>query len=70
MIICQCIDNYNFCQHASAYNTALQIICIVLQTDNDANTSSFIFAQVDAFPDAQSAVWKHGMYDIVTLILC
>ena len=37
----------------------MQIICISLQTDNHASTSSLIFYRPDALPDAQPTVSKH-----------
>jgi len=36
-----------------------QIICILFQTDNHANTSSLNFYRPDALPDAQPTVSKH-----------
>jgi len=37
----------------------MQIICISLQTDNHAGTSSLNFYRRDALPDAQPTVLKH-----------
>jgi len=37
----------------------MRIICTLLQTDNHASTSSFIFYTPDALPDAQPIVSKH-----------
>jgi len=34
----------------------MQIICTLLQTDNQASTSSLIFDQSDALPDAQPSI--------------
>ena len=36
----------------------MQLICILLQTDNHASTSSLIFYKPDALPDAQATVSK------------
>jgi len=37
----------------------MQIICILLQTDDYASTSSLIFDRPDALPDAQPTMSKH-----------
>jgi len=37
----------------------MQIICISLQADNHASTSSLNFYSLDALPDAQPTVSKH-----------
>jgi len=37
----------------------MQLICILLQTDNHASTSSLIFYKPDALSDAQPTVSKH-----------
>jgi len=37
----------------------MQIICISLQTDNQASNSSLNFYRRDALPDAQPTVLKH-----------
>ena len=40
----------------------MQIICILLQTDNHASTSSLTFYRPDAFSAAQTTASKQGLY--------
>jgi len=43
----------------------MHIICISLQTDNHASTSSLSFYRPDALPAAQPTASKHGRQQLV-----